>query len=163
DLVPVSPAIAEPSTGETMGQSAEKMAKENGITREAQDQWALRSHRLSAAGTADGRLTAEIVPWLPYDGGAAITSDNGIRTDTSLEQMAKLRPVFDRRYGSVTAANSSPLTDGASAVLLMSEDVAEALGYKPLAFLKSYAVAAVDPGWQLVPGPISALPTPPEP
>jgi len=158
DLVPVSPAIAEPSTGETMGQSAEKMAKENGITREAQDRWALRSHRLSAAGTADGRLTAEIVPWLPADGGTPITSDNGIRTDTSLEQMAKLKPVFDRRYGSVTAANSSPLTDGASAVLLMSEDAAEALGYKPLAFLKSYAVAAVDPGWQLLQGPLWAVP-----
>jgi len=158
DLVPVSPAISEPSTGETMGQSAEKMAKENGITREAQDQWALRSHRLAAAGTADGRLRAEIVPWFPVDGGAPVTSDNGIRTDTTLDQMAKLKPVFDRRYGSVTAANSSPLTDGASAVLLMSEDAAQALGYKPLAFLKSYAVAAVDPGWQLLQGPVWAVP-----
>jgi len=65
DLVPVSPAIAEPSTGESMGQSAEKMAKENHISREAQDRWALRSHKLAAQGTADGRLTAEIVPWLP--------------------------------------------------------------------------------------------------
>lgn len=158
DLVPVSPAISEPSTGETMGQSAEKMAKENGIPREAQDQWALRSHRLSAQGTADGRLTAEIVPWLPADGGAPILSDNGIRTDTSLEQMAKLKPVFDRRYGSVTAANSSPLTDGASAVLLMSEDAATALGYRPLAYVRSYAVAAVDPGWQLLQGPLWAVP-----
>lgn len=158
DLVPVSPAISEPSTGETMGQSAEKMAKENGITREAQDQWALRSHRLAAAGTADGRIVAEIVPWFPPDGGTPITSDNGIRTDTTLDQMARLKPVFDRRYGSVTAANSSPLTDGASAVLLMSEDAAQALGYKPLAFLKSYAVAAVDPGWQLLQGPIWAVP-----
>ena len=158
DLVPVSPAIAEPSTGETMGQSAEKMAKENGITRESQDQWALRSHRLAAQGTADGRLTAEIVPWFPAAGGAPVTSDNGIRTDTSLEQMAKLKPVFDRRYGSVTAANSSPLTDGASAVLMMSEDAAQALGYKPLAFLRSYAVAAVDPGWQLLQGPVWAVP-----
>jgi len=158
DLVPVSPAIAEPSTGETMGQSAEKMAKENGIAREAQDQWALRSHRLAAQGTADGRLTAEIVPWLPADGGAPVTADNGIRTDTSLEQMAKLKPVFDRRYGSVTAANSSPLTDGASAVLLMSEQKARTLGYRPLAYLRSYAVAAVDPGWQLLQGPVWAVP-----
>ncbi len=158
DLIPVSPAISEPSTGETMGQSAEKMAKENGITREAQDQWALRSHRLAAAGTADGRLKAEIVPWLPDGGGAPITADNGIRTDTTLEQMAKLKPVFDRRYGSVTAANSSPLTDGASAVLLMSEEAARALGYKPLAFIRSYAVAAVDPGWQLLQGPLWAVP-----
>jgi acetyl-CoA acyltransferase len=159
DLIPVSPAIAEPSTGESMGQSAEKMAKENHIAREAQDRWALRSHQLAAAGTADGRLTAEIAPWLPERAGAAVvTADNGIRTDTSLEQMAKLRPVFDRRYGSVTAGNSSPLTDGASAVLLMAEEVARALGYEPLAFVRSYAVAAVDPGWQLLQGPIWAVP-----
>src|SRR6266511_3957747 len=115
DLVPVAPAIAEPSTGESMGQSAEKMAKENHISREAQDRWALRSHTLAAQGTADGRLTAEIVPWLPTrPGGEIVRQDNGIRSDTSLEQMAKLKPVFDRRYGTVTAANSSPLTDGAS-------------------------------------------------
>ena len=159
DLMPVSPAIAEPSTGESMGQSAEKMAKENHIAREAQDRWALRSHQLAAKGTADGRLTAEIAPWFPERaGGVVVTADNGIRTDTSLEQMAKLRPVFDRRYGSVTAANSSPLTDGASAVLLMAEEVARALGYVPLAFVRSYAVAAVDPGWQLLQGPVWAVP-----
>jgi acetyl-CoA acyltransferase len=159
DLIPVSPAIAEPSTGESMGQSAEKMAKENGITREDQDRWALRSHRLAAQGTADGRLTAEIAPWFPTRENAPIvSSDNGIRTDTTLDQMAKLRPVFDRRYGSVTAANSSPLTDGASAVLLMAEDVARTLGYEPLAFIRSYAVAAVDPGWQLLQAPVWAVP-----
>src|SRR6266851_5123403 len=159
DLVPVSPAIAEPSTGETMGQSAEKMAKENHISREAQDRWALRSHQLAAQGTDDQRLTAEIIPWFPArPGQAVITQDNGIRRDTSLEQMAKLKPVFDRRYGSVTAANSSPLTDGASAVLLMSEEAARALGYTPLAYIRSYAVAAVDPGWQLLQAPIFAVP-----
>src|SRR5881409_3006529 len=159
DLVPVSPAIAEPSTGESMGQSAEKIAKENHITREAQDRWALRSHRLAAQGTDDGRLKAEIVPWFPQRPGAAIvTEDNGIRRDTSLEQMAKLKPVFDRRYGSVTAANSSHLTDGASAVLLMGEDTARTMGYEPLAFIRSYAVAAVDPGWQLLQAPVWAVP-----
>ena len=159
DLIPVAPAIAEPSTGESMGQSAEKMAKENHIAREAQDRWALRSHQLAAAGTADGRLSAEIAPWFPERaGGAVVTADNGVRADTSLEQMAKLRPVFDRRYGSVTAANASPLTDGASAVLLMAEEVARALGYEPLAFVRAYAVAAVDPGWQLLQGPIWAVP-----
>lgn len=159
DVIPVSPAIAEPSTGESMGQSAEKMAKENHISREEQDRWALRSHQLAAKGTADGRLTAEIAPWFPErSGDAVVTADNGIRTDTSLEQMAKLRPVFDRRYGTVTAGNSSPLTDGASAVLLMAEEVARALGYEPLAFVRSYAVAAVDPGWQLLQGPIWAVP-----
>ena len=163
DLVPVSPAIAEPSTGETMGQSAEKMAKENHISRAAQDRWGLRSHELAARGTDDGRIPAEIVPWFPPpQGGRAgdgvVTQDNGIRRDTSLEQMGKLKPVFDRRYGSVTAANSSPLTDGASAVLLMSDSAARALGYTPLAYVRSYAVAAVDPGWQLLQAPIFAVP-----
>ncbi|HEY7614147.1 MAG TPA: acetyl-CoA C-acyltransferase [Gemmatimonadales bacterium] len=159
DLVPVTPAIAEPSTGESMGQSAEKMAKENGISREAQDDLALRSHQRAAAATADGRLSAEIAAWF---GGAAmdqpVTADNGIRADTTREALAGLRPVFDRRYGSVTAGNSSPLTDGAAAVLLMAEDKAAALGYTPLAYLRSYAVAAVDPGWQLLMGPVYAVP-----
>src|SRR5881409_2216836 len=159
DLVPVSPAIAEPSTGETMGQSAEKMAKENQVSRAEQDRWALRSHELAARGTDDGRITAEIAPWLPArPGDPVVTTDNGIRRDTSLEQMAKLKPVFDRRYGTVTAANSSPLTDGASAVLLMSEEAARALGHTPLAYIRSYAVAAVDPGWQLLQAPIFAVP-----
>jgi acetyl-CoA acyltransferase len=159
DLIPVTPAIAEPSTGESMGQSAEKMAKENGISREAQDKYALMSHQRAAAGSTDGRLTSEIVPWF---GGREMddvaTSDNGIRADTSLEQLAKLKPVFDRKYGSVTAGNASPLTDGAAVVLLMGEDKARALGYEPLAFIRSYAVAAVDPGWQLLMGPALAVP-----
>ncbi|HSE28211.1 MAG TPA: acetyl-CoA C-acyltransferase [Gemmatimonadales bacterium] len=156
DLVPVSPAIAEPSTGETMGQSAEKMAKENAISRVEQDRYALLSHERAAAGTADGRLTAEIAPWL--EGPEPFTSDNGIRADSSLEKLAALKPVFDRKYGSVTAGNSSPLTDGAAAVLLMAEDKARALGYEPLAYVRSYAVAAVDPGWQLLMGPAYAVP-----
>lgn len=156
-LVPVAPAIAEPSTGETMGQSAEKMAKENGIQREHQDIFALRSHRLAAAGTEDGRLTAEIAPLFPPNGDT-ISSDNGIRTDSTLDRMAQLKPIFDRKYGSVTAANSSPLTDGASAVLLMSEEAASTLGYSPLAFIRSYAVAALDPGDQLLMGPAYAVP-----
>jgi acetyl-CoA acyltransferase len=159
DLVPVTPAVAEPSTGETMGQSAEKMAKENGITREAQDRLALMSHQRAAAATADGRLGAEIAPWF---GGPQMdqvaTADNGIRPDASIEALAGLRPVFDRRYGSVTAGNASPLTDGAAAVLLMAEDKAAALGYAPLAYLRSYAVAAVDPAWQLLMGPVYAVP-----
>ncbi len=159
DLVPVAPAIAEPSTGESMGQSAEKMAKENGISREDQDAWAVRSHRLAAAGTRDGRIAAEIAPlFLPPSFEQVETTDNGVRADTSLEQVAKLKPVFDRRYGTVTAANSSPLTDGASAVLLMSDEKARSLGYAPVAYLRSYGVAAVDPGWQLLMGPAWAVP-----
>ncbi|GBD32041.1 3-ketoacyl-CoA thiolase [bacterium HR33] len=157
DLVPVAPAIAEPSTGETMGESAEKMAKLNGISREAQDEFALRSHRLALAGTEDGRLLHEIAPILTPEG-KVIDRDNGIRADTSLEKLRALKPVFDRRYGTVTAGNSSPLTDGASALLLMSEEAAKALGYEPLAYIRSYAVAALDPGDQLLMGPAYAVP-----
>ncbi len=159
DLVPVTPAIAEPSTGETMGQSAEKMAKLNSIPREEQDHFALRSHRLAAAGTADGRLTAEIMPvYVPPKFDNVITSDNGIREDTSYEQLAALRPVFDRKYGSVTAGNSSPLTDGGACVLLMSEEKARSLGYPPLGIIRSYAYAAIDPGEQLLQAPVLAAP-----
>jgi acetyl-CoA acyltransferase len=159
DLVPVTPAIAEPSTGETMGQSAEKMAKLNAIAREEQDHFALRSHRLAAAGTADGRLTAEIMPvYVPPKFESVLTSDNGIREDTSYEQLAALKPVFDRKYGSVTAGNSSPLTDGGACVLLMNEEKARSLGYPPLGIIRSYAYAALDPGEQLLQAPVLAAP-----
>ncbi|MEX0908923.1 MAG: acetyl-CoA C-acyltransferase FadI [Gemmatimonadaceae bacterium] len=159
DLVPITPAIAEPSTGETMGQSAEKMAKLNGITREEQDQYALRSHRMAAAGTADGRLTAEIMPvYIPPKYETFATADNGIRSDTSIEQLSALKPVFDRKYGTVTAGNASPLTDGGACVLLMSEEKARSLGYPPLGFIRSYAYAALDPGEQLLQGPVLAAP-----
>jgi len=159
DLVPVTPAIAEPSTGETMGQSAEKMAKLNAIAREEQDHFALRSHRLAAAGTADGRLTAEIMPvYVPPKFDSVLTSDNGIREDSSYEQLAALKPVFDRKYGSGTAGNSSPLTDGGACVLLMNEEKARALGYPPLGIIRSYAYAALDPGEQLLQAPVLAAP-----
>jgi acetyl-CoA acyltransferase len=159
DLIPITPAIAEPSTGETMGQSAEKMAKLNHVPRDEQDQFALRSHRLAAAGTQDGRLTAEIMPYyVPPQYGEVATSDNGIRPDSTPEQLAALKPVFDRKYGSVTAGNSSPLTDGAAAVVLMSEEYAKANGYTPLAYIKSYAYAALDPGEQLLQAPVLAAP-----
>jgi len=159
DFIPITPAIAEPSTGETMGQSAEKMAKLNAISREEQDHFALRSHRLASAGTTDGRLTAEIMPvYVPPKFESVLTSDNGIREDTSYEQLAALKPVFDRKYGSVTAGNSSPLTDGGACVLLMSEDRAKALGYPPLGIIRSYAYAALDPGEQLLQAPVLAAP-----
>jgi acetyl-CoA acyltransferase len=159
-LAPITPAIAEPTTGETMGESAEKMAKQNGISREEQDRWALRSHQMAAAATEDGRLTREIATfYVPPKYEQVVTRDNGIRADTSLEKLAALKPVFDRRYGSVTAGNASPLTDGASAVLLMSEEKAAALGYRPLGFIRSYAYAALDPGDQLLQGPVYAAPT----
>ena len=132
------------------------MAMENAIRREDQDAWAFRSHHLAHAGNEDGRLLAEIAPF-PI-GNQIILHDNGIRSETSVEQMAKLRPAFDRHYGTVTAANSSPLTDGASAVLLMEEKTARTLGFTPLASIKSYALTAVDPAQQLLMGPVSAVP-----
>ncbi len=159
DLVPVAPAIAEPTTGESMGQSAEKMAKLNGISREEQDEFALRSHRLAAAGLRDGRLSAEMFPvYVPPKYEKIATTDNGVREDSTLEALAVLKPVFDQRYGSVTAGNASPLTDGAGAVLLMSEEKAAALGYQPIAFIRSYASAALDPGEQLLQAPVIAAP-----
>lgn len=159
DLVPVTPAISEPSTGETMGQSADTMAKLNGISREAQDAFAVRSHQRAAAGTADGRLTAEIAPiTLPPRHTELLAADNGVRADSTLAQLSALKPVFDRQYGTVTAGNASPLTDGAAVVLLMREDVAAALGYTPLAFIRSYAYAAIDPAEQLLQAPVFAAP-----
>lgn len=159
DLVPNQPAIAEPTTGETMGEAAERMAKENGISREAQDEWALRSHRLAAAGVADGRIGAEICPvYVPPEFREVVEADNLIRTTTSLEALAGLKPVFDRRYGTVTAGNASPLTDGGAAVLLMSEEAVKAHGMEPLGWIRSYAVTALDPGAQLLQGPAYAAP-----
>ena len=159
DLIPVAPAIAEYSTGETMGQAAERMAKENGIAREDQDRWALGSHRKAHAGTGDGRLAAEIAPvYVPPRYRNIAERDNGIRPDTSLEALSGLRPVFDRKFGSVTAGNASPLTDGASAVLLMSPGRATDLGLEPLGCIRSYAFTALDPGAQLLQGPAYAAP-----
>jgi acetyl-CoA acyltransferase len=159
DLVPNFPQIAELSTGESMGQSAERMAKENGISREDQDAWALRSHQLAAAGTADGRLTAEIAPlYVPPSFNDVIESDNGIRSDTSAEALATLRPVFARKHGSVTAGNASPLTDGGSAVMLMSEERAKAGGIEVMGYVRSYALTGLDPRGQLLQGPAYAAP-----
>jgi len=159
DLAPVAPAIAEYTTGQTMGESAEKMAKENDISRRAQDEIALLSHQRSAAATEDGRFAAQIAPAFPPPGyDKAVTRDNGIRADSSLEALAKLKPVFDKRYGSLTAGNSSPLTDGGSAVLLMSEEKAKALGYTPLGYIRSYSFTALNPGDQLLQGPAYAAP-----
>ena len=159
DLVPQAPAIAEPSTGLTMGQSAEKMARENGISRREQDEIALASHRNAARAIEEGRLAPETCAVLvPPTYETAVTADNLVRKDTTLEALAALKPVFDRRYGTVTAGNSSALTDGAAAVLLMSEEKARAEGREPLAFVRSWAVAAVDPGGQLLMGPGLAVP-----
>ncbi|NTX33357.1 acetyl-CoA C-acyltransferase FadI [Myxococcus sp. CA033] len=160
DLVPVPPAIAEYSTGLSMGESAEKMAKENGISRDEQDRIAWASHRNAAAAWKDGRFDNEVMHVsVPPQYEQTVTRDNIIREDSSLEALGKLKPVFDRKYGTVTAGNASPLTDGAAALLLMSEERARALGYEPLGYLRSHAYAATDPGDQLLQGPVYAVPT----
>jgi acetyl-CoA acyltransferase len=159
ELAPHPPAIAEYTTGLSMGESAEKMAKENGISRESQDQFALGSHRKAAAGWDKGVLAPEVAPVpIPPKFDQMATTDNNIRRDSSLEQLAKLPPVFDKRFGTVTAGNSSPLTDGASAVLLMSEERARAEGRRILSFIRSWAYSAVDPSGQLLQGPAYAAP-----
>jgi acetyl-CoA acyltransferase len=159
DFIPVPPALKEPSTGLTMGESAEKMAKEGGVSRDAQDAFAHRSHERAAKAWASGAFAGEVMHVVPpprYD--APIAEDNTVRKDSTVEGYAKLRPAFDRKYGTVTAGNSSPLTDGASALLLMTESKAKALGYKPLGYLRSWAYAALDPNDWMLMGPSYATP-----
>ncbi len=159
DLAPVPPALKEPTTGLTMGESAEMMAQKNGISRAAQDELAWKSHARASAAWESGKFDGEVmhVPVPPrYDKVSA--RDNVVRKDTSVEALAQLRPVFDRRYGTVTAGNASPLTDGAAALLMMSEDKARALGIRPLGYVKAYAYAALDPKDQLLQGPAYAAP-----
>lgn len=159
DLAPDAPALAESVTGLTMGESAEIMAKENGITREAQDKFALQSHVRAAKAIADGWFDDEVMSFpVPPDYENVADTDNLVRSDTTYEALAQLKPVFDRKFGTITAGNASGLTDGASAILLMSEDKAKERGFKPIGFLRSYAYAALDPFDQLLQGPVFAIP-----
>ncbi len=155
EILPQKPEIAERSTGQLMGEAAEEMAERNGITREAQDQLALDSHHKAAAAREAGVFDDEIVPVTV--GGETIGQDGMIRPDTSLEKLAKLRPVF-KKGGTLSAGNSSALTDGAGAVLLMSERKAKALGFTPLAYFKSWSYVGVDPADQLLIAPAIAMP-----
>lgn len=159
DLAPDAPSIAESTTGLSMGESAEKMAKENGISREAQDKFAYQSHTRASKATVEGRFKEEVMTVVvPPRFENIVDKDNLIRGDTSLEALAQLKPVFDRKWGTITAGNSSPLTDGASAVVLMSETRVKSLGLKPIGYLRSYAFAALDPFDQLLQGPVFATP-----
>ena len=155
EILPRMPKIAERTTGEVMGESAESMARRNEISREAQDRFAERSHHRAAEAIASGRFDDEVVPVETPDGW--VHTDNIVRGDTSVEKLSKLRPVF-AKDGTVTAGNASPLTDGAAAVLVMSEEKARALGYKPLAAFRSWAYVGVDPTDQLLIGPALAMP-----
>ncbi|QIZ77223.1 acetyl-CoA C-acyltransferase FadI [Ferrimonas lipolytica] len=158
DLAPEPPAVAEFSTGLSMGQTAEQMAKSHGITRQAQDELTVRSHQLAYKTWESGVLANEVmtchVP--PYK--QFIERDNNVRESIQLEKLAKLKPVFDRKHGTVSAANSTPLTDGASALLMMSESRAKAMGYDPIGYIRSYAFSAIDVWEDLLMGPSYATP-----
>ncbi|MGL5759088.1 acetyl-CoA C-acyltransferase FadI [Plesiomonas sp.] len=158
DLMPVPPAVAEYSTSLSMGQTAEQMAKTYGISRQAQDELALRSHQRAAQAWDQGLLDDEVMTAYVAPYKAPFAKDNNIRHDATLAGYAKLRPAFDRKHGSVTAANSTPLTDGAAAVMLMSEGQAKALGLTPLGYIRSYAFAAIDVWQDMLMGPSYATP-----
>ena len=159
DLAPKAPELADKSSGLTMGDAAEKMARENGISRDDQDDYALSSHMKAVDAWEKGIYDDEVMALpLPPTYEETVGRDTIPRADTSLEKLAKLKPVFDRKYGSVTAANSSPLTDGASAIVLMEASAAERLGFIPKAFVRSWAFAALDPSWQMLMGPSFASP-----
>jgi acetyl-CoA acyltransferase len=155
DILPRVPKIAERTTGEVMGEAAERMATRNEIARSAQDELAVRSHHRAARALASGRFDREITKVQTPKGW--VHTDNLVRADTSVEKLAKLRPVF-AQGGTITAGNSSPLTDGAAATLLMSEDKARALGFTPLAALRSWSYVGVDPADQLLIGPALCMP-----
>jgi len=131
------------------------MARRNEISRESQDEFAVRSHHRAAAAIASGRFDSEIIPVETEHG--RVHHDTLVRADTSVEKLQRLRPVFAKN-GTLTAGNSSPLTDGAAAVLLMSEEKARALGYTPLAAIRSWSYVGVDPADQLLMGPAIAMP-----
>jgi acetyl-CoA acetyltransferase family protein len=153
DFVPRPPGVNEPSTGMSMGEHTEITVKEWGISRSEQDEIAYASHMNAAAATDDGRLTAEIHPL------DDIAADTMIRPGTSMEKLAKLPPVFDPTpKGTLTAGNSSPLTDGAASVVLMAESAAAQLGHEPLAFIKAIEFAAISPDDGLLMGPGIAVP-----
>ncbi len=153
DFKPGIPGIVEPSTGLSMGEHTELMVKEWKISRQEQDEIAYRSHMNAHRATEDGRLKAEIHP---LDG---IDHDLLIRPNTSIEQLAMLRSVFDRSpRGTITAGNSSPLTDGAASILLMSEARARKEGREPLAFIKAFEFVGINPNDGLLMGPAIAVP-----
>jgi acetyl-CoA acyltransferase len=153
DVAPDVPSISERSTGLTMGEAAEKMAMIHKISRQDQDYYALRSHNLASDAQKEGVHGDEIVrTFVPPGYTNVVTSDNAVKDGLDLETLSSLEPVFDSRYGTITSGNSAPLSDGGAVILLMSEDKAKALGYKPMGYVRSYAYGALDPGDELLMG-----------
>jgi 3-oxoadipyl-CoA thiolase len=155
----INPRMAERYSTEAMGETAENVAERYGISREAQDRFALRSHERAVAAHDDGRLADQLVPIeAPSLNGRETTrvdADEGPRADTSLEELARLRPIF-RDGGTVTAGNASPLNDGAACLVLAADDVARELGAEPLARVVAIGVAGVDPAYMGM-GPVPAI------
>ncbi len=149
--------LNDPVSGLNMGQTAEVLAREFAIPREAQDVFALESHRRTIAAWDEGRFKDEVIPVYPAPTFAPVVEDVGPRREQTLEQLAKLRPFFDRRHGTVTVGNACPITDGAAAVLVMDEERARAEGYHPLGRLRSFAFAGLDPE-RMGLGPVYATP-----
>ncbi|MDX1585738.1 MAG: acetyl-CoA C-acyltransferase, partial [Balneolaceae bacterium] len=158
DFLPEIPSISEFSTGETMGESCDRMAAHFGISRKAQDEYALRSHRLAAKATREGLLDDELIPVPVPPKFDPVTHDNTFREDTSMEKLEKLRPAFIKPHGTVPAGNTSSFTDGASASLIMNEQTAKDLGLAPKAYLRNYTYVAQDPEDELLLGPAYATP-----
>lgn len=155
-LLPQMPRVVERSTGQLMGEAADEMCKRNGISREAQDELALKSHLSAAKSIALGRFKDEIVP-VETGKGRGVYTDTIVRGNVSYESLAKLRPAF-HKWGTITAGNASALTDGASATLIMSYKKAKELGYKPRARVSSWHYSGVDPSDQLLIGPAISIP-----
>lgn len=157
-LLPQAPAIAESATGKSMGQHAEIMARINGITRQEQDEFTLASHQNAAKARDEGKTKEEVMTIYPAPKYKPVNQDSFVRGDTTLEKLGELKPVFDKTYGTLTAGNSSGLTDGAAVVLLMRESKAEELGLKPLAAVTHWCTTALDPDDQLLLGPALCVP-----
>ncbi|XP_044264115.1 trifunctional enzyme subunit beta, mitochondrial [Tribolium madens] len=155
-FVPELPAVAEFSSGETMGHSADRLAAAFGATRREQDEFALRSHTLAQHAYEKGHFT-DLIPVKIPGIDKVIEKDNGIRVSTP-EQLAKLKPAFIKPHGTVTAANASFLTDGASAAIVTTEAKAKALGLKPKAYLRDFIYVSQDPIDQLLLGPAYGTP-----
>jgi len=157
-LAPELPAISEFTSGETMGHSGDRLAAAFGVSRREQDEFALRSHTVAEKATKEGKLL-DLIPYFVPRGKsqATVTTDNTIRVST-MEKLALLKPAFVKPHGTITAGNASPLTDGASAALITSEEFAKRKGYKPKAFFRDTLFVAQDPKDQLLLGPAYVIP-----
>lgn len=145
-VISVMQGLTDPFVGINMGQTAEILAKEWGLSRETQDAFALRSHQLAAKAWSEGRLREETTSiYLPPKYEEVLSEDVGPRGTQSLEALAKLKPFFDKQTGTITAGNACPITDGAAMMLMMSREKAEALGYKPAARIRGYGFAGLEP------------------